>query len=125
MRFDTAEGFVRRISLRIVSRGSVAVALALLLPWLVFGQEPQKNGKAAIRGTVTDATQAVVTGATAVLTNAAGAKQQTQTDDKGAYSFTGLEAGTYTLSITAPNFAVKSLDNIALTAGQEVSLDIP
>src|ERR1700674_3830642 len=99
MRFDTAAGLVQYISLREVLRVSIAVALAMLLPWLVRGQEPQKNDKATIRGTVTDATQAVVTGATAVLTNAAGFKQQTQTDDKGAYSFTGLEAGTYALSI--------------------------
>ncbi len=116
---------MRYISLRKVLRGSIVVALALLLPCAVVAQEPQKNGKATIRGTVTDATQAVVTEATAVLTNSAGVKQQTQTDDKGAYSFTGLEAGTYTLSITAPNFAVKSLDNITLTTGQEVSLDVP
>jgi hypothetical protein len=122
MRFETAQGFV--ISFREVVRGSIAVAL-LLLPGLVFGQQGPWNDKATIRGTVTDATQAVVTGATAVLANAAGFKQQTQTDDKGAYSFTGLEAGTYTLSITAANFAVKSLDNITLTAGQELSLDVP
>jgi type 1 fimbria pilin len=68
MRFDTPEGFLRSISLREVLRASIAVALALLLPWLVVAQEPQKNDKATIRGTVTDATQAVVTGATAVLT---------------------------------------------------------
>ena len=50
------------------------------------------NSKAAISGTVTDRLRPV-TGAKVVLTNTAGFKQETQTDEKGAYSFTGLDAG--------------------------------
>jgi hypothetical protein len=89
------------------------------------GQEqPNKaNSKAAINGTVTDQTQAVVPGAKVVLSDGAGLQRETQTDEKGAYSFTGLEAGTYSLSVTAPNFAVKTLDNINLPAGLELTLE--
>jgi hypothetical protein len=92
------------------------------------GQEQQQkrtNDKAAIRGTVTDRTQAVIPGASVVLTGRAGLKQERQTDDKGAYAFSGLEAGTYDLSVMAPNFAVKTLDNIQLTAGLDLTLDVP
>jgi hypothetical protein len=101
------------------------LALAVLLPWLAVGQEQQNKtpGKAAIRGTVTDQTQAVIAGATAVLTNSTGFKQEMHTDDNGVYAFTGLDAGTYALSISAPNFAVKTLDNIALTVGLDLTLD--
>ncbi len=107
-------------------RISVVISLALLLPCLVMGQEPQKaNDKRAIHGTVTDKTQAVVVGATVALTNTAGFKKKTQSNDKGEYSFTGLDAGTYTLTVTAPNFAVKVLDYLNLTAGLDLTLDAP
>ena len=104
---------------------AATLVLALLSGGLLAGQEqPNKaNEKASIRGTVTDQTQAVVSGATVVLTNAAGSKQQAQTDEKGNYAFLDLDAASYNLAITAPNFAVKTFDNIVLTPGLSLSLD--
>ncbi|MGA9355532.1 MAG: carboxypeptidase regulatory-like domain-containing protein, partial [Terriglobales bacterium] len=81
--------------------------------------------KSAITGMVTDQTGAVVTEAKAVLTSTAGAKFETPVSDKGAYSFTGLEPGTYKLVVTAPNFADMPFENITLTAGLELTLDAP
>ncbi len=117
---------MRHVSQRDLLRASMAFVLALLLPWLAVGQDPppRANGKAAISGTVTDSTGAVVTGASIVLTSGAGLKREVQTDDKGLYSFTGLDAGTYSLSITAPDFGVKVMDNITLTSGLELPLDV-
>ena len=76
---------MRSVPLRNFVRSSVALALALLLPWMALGQEQQQpaNGKAAIKGTVTDQTQAVVTGAKIVLSNGAGLTQETRSDEKG------------------------------------------
>ena len=79
--------------------------------------------KGAISGIATDQTGAVVTDAKAVLTSTAGARLETPVNEKGAYSFTGLDPGTYKLVVTAPNFADMPFDNIALTAGLELSLD--
>lgn len=79
--------------------------------------------KAAVSGTATDQSQAVVTGAKAVLTNAAGEKLEAEVNDKGIFSFAGVNPGTYTLTVTAPNFAAKSFDNITLTSGLELTLD--
>jgi hypothetical protein len=79
--------------------------------------------KAAVSGTATDQSQAVVTGAKAVLTNAAGEKLEAEVNDKGIFSFAAVNPGTYTLTVTAPNFAAKSFDNITLTAGLELTLD--
>ncbi|MGO9445438.1 MAG: carboxypeptidase regulatory-like domain-containing protein, partial [Thiobacillaceae bacterium] len=81
------------------------------------------TGRGAINGTATDQTQAVVANARAELTNAAGEKLETQVNDKGAYSFTGLAPGIYTLVVTAPNFAARTFDNITLTAGLDLTLD--
>ncbi len=79
--------------------------------------------KSAIKGTVTDQTGAVVVDAKAALTSAAGEKLETQITARGAYSFTGLNPGTYTLVVSAPNFADQVFDNITLTAGLEQTLD--
>lgn len=101
--------------------------LALVLLTVVAGaqQVPQSaDNKGKITGTVTDQTQAVVTGAKVELSNQAGAKQETQSDDKGNYVFRGLDPGNYTLTVSAPNFGTKVLDNIELTAGLELSLEV-
>ncbi|MGA7286471.1 MAG: carboxypeptidase-like regulatory domain-containing protein, partial [Terriglobales bacterium] len=79
--------------------------------------------KGAISGIATDQTGAVVTDAKAVLTSTAGARLETPVNDKGVYSFTDLDPGTYKLVVTAPNFADMPFDNIALTAGLELTLD--
>ena len=81
--------------------------------------------KGAINGTVTDQTGAVVPNAKAELTSAAGAKLETQVNDKGVYKFTDLNPGTYKLVVTAPNFADMPFDNITLAAGLELTLDAP
>jgi hypothetical protein len=102
----------------------VLTLVFLALPFSV-GQEQSKTLTApgAINGTVTDQTQAVVAGAKALLTNQGGERTETQANERGAYSFTGLKTGTYSLTITAPNFAPKTFDNITLTAGLELTLD--
>jgi hypothetical protein len=81
------------------------------------------EGKGAINGTATDQTLAVVAGAKAVLTNEAGERFETQANEKGVYSFTGLAPGTYTLTVVAPNFAPSVFEHINLTAGLELTLD--
>ena len=87
-------------------------------------QAAQKTavGKGAIRGTATDQTGAVVPDAKAVLTSLTGEKHETPVNDKGTYSFAGLAPGTYTLIVSAPNFADMPFDNITVTTGLELTL---
>ncbi len=91
----------------------------------ISAQTAQKiaGDRGAITGTVTDQTGAVVTSAKAALTNGAGQKVEAPVNEKGAYSLSGINPGTYSLTVTAPNFAVKTFDNITLTAGLELTLD--
>jgi hypothetical protein len=98
-------------------------AAVLLLSLAAVAQENKANDKAAIHGTITDQTQAVVIGATVVLSSDTGVNQDAKTDDKGTYSFTGLVAGTYKLTVVAPKFGQKTMDYIALAAGQELTVD--
>jgi len=96
--------------------------LAFLTSLSVMGQQ-QNNAAASLSGIVTDPSGAVIGGAAVVLTNQAGLKQETKTADNGEYVFRDLPQGTYTLTITAPSFAVKTMDYISLTPGQELTLD--
>jgi hypothetical protein len=108
-----------------VSRLLIVMALVLCGWSLSFSQEQAKGpgDTTIINGTVTDQTGAVVTGAKVLLTNEAGEKFETQSNDQGTYSFTGLKPGIYTATVSAPNFAAKTFDNIALIARQELTVD--
>jgi hypothetical protein len=107
----------------------IVCSIALLLLGVSFcvGQAPApvkgSGEKGSISGTVTDQSQAVIPSAKAALTNAAGQKVEAVSDEKGKYSFTNLTPDTYTLTITVPAFAVKTFDNIALSAGLDLTLD--
>jgi len=81
--------------------------------------------KAAVDGTATDQTGAVVADAKAVLTSTAGEKVEIPVNDRGVYFFNNVAPGTYTLTVTAPNFSAKVFDNITLTAGLALTLDAP
>src|ERR1700722_12058424 len=115
MKSDSTKWTARSLARVMRLSGFTALILAALLPCPAAAQAPStaaNDAKGVIRGVITDATQAVVPGATATLSRQGGTSQQMQTDDKGAYSFAAIEAGSYSLSITAPNFATKLLDNI-------------
>jgi hypothetical protein len=94
----------------------------VLLSTLTFGQV-KESAKAALTGTVTDQTQAVVAGAHVVLTRASGEKREATANEKGVYSFVELDPGSYTLEVTSPNFAKRLFENIALSPGQALTLD--
>jgi hypothetical protein len=77
----------------------------------------------SIAGTVVDTNAAVVPGAQVQLLGPDGTVQQTATTDGwGAFSFSNLPAGTFRLSVAAPNLTTFTSDSIALTAGQSLQL---
>jgi hypothetical protein len=109
---------------RALIRSCFLVALAILAPCSVCGQESTTAAKAAIHGTVTDQTQAVLFNAQVLLTNSVNFKRETQSNDKGEYSFAGLDSGTYTLVISAPQFARQTIEGVILAPGRDLTLDI-
>lgn len=113
-----------QVGVRVLVRLGCLLALLHLAVAAAQDHTNDAKAKASISGTVTDQTQAVVPAVRAVLTNLTGVKQETETNDKGAYSFSGLQTGTYSLSFTAPNFAMQNLDNVTLAAEQELTLDV-
>jgi hypothetical protein len=81
----------------------------------VYGQAISANG-GSIQGTISDATGAVIPGATIVIDNSAtGYSHTLTTDSAGYYSLGPLQPGPYTISITAPNFVGLKVTTVVRT----------
>ena len=77
-----------------------------------------------ITGQITDASGAVVTGATIRVTNAAtNANRQAVSNEAGVYSFPSLAPGTYSVRVEKPGFKTAASQNVQLQVQQTVRLD--
>jgi hypothetical protein len=80
---------------------------------------------ASIQGTVTDASGAVVSGATVTVTNKeTGKSQQVTTSDNGFYRVSGLAPGRYTLSAELTGFKRKVVEEIIVSAEAPQGVDL-
>jgi hypothetical protein len=81
--------------------------------------------RTSIQGVVTDATGAVVPGATITLTNpATNGKQVRVSNEAGVYNFNALPAAPYKLEVEKTGFQKKVLDNLVLIPEQANAVDI-
>lgn len=94
------------MSVRALQFPAVLLALAFMTP---LGLPAQSGASAALSGTVTDATGAVLPGAAVTLTFVAtGAQRSTRTGPAGEFLFLQLSTGDYRVQIQAPGFAAES-----------------
>lgn len=99
--------------------------VAVLVLAMSHPAQAQLGGQAAISGTVTDPTQAVVPNATVTATNVAtGVKTQRSTTSSGYYVISPLTPGNYTVTVEAPRFKTASQENVVLDALQNFGLNI-
>src|SRR5512138_3518368 len=67
-------------------------------------------------GNVTDPSQgAVAKAAVTISNNATGHSRSVLTDDRGSYEFNNVQAGTYSVKITAPGFTTFEASGIPVT----------
>ncbi len=97
---------------------------ALLLAWagvvLVSPAALGQEASGALAGKLTDVRSAPLVGVTLVLRNdATGAEMRTITGKDGAYRFTGLDAGEYSLEAESAQLGRGQLDDIEIFAGRE------
>jgi len=103
-------------SFRVVLRALIMVSLASIA---------SAQFRASIQGTVTDASGAVVSGATVTLTNQETNKsQQTTTSDEGFYRVSGLAPGRYTVSAEVSGFKKKVLQDVVINAEQTEGINL-
>jgi hypothetical protein len=100
---------------------SVFVVCVLILVTLVLAQ----SATTSLRGTITDANGAVVSGAGVTLLNSAtGFARTVKTDDQGVYQFLEVPPATYTMSVTAARFSITKRDNVVLQVSSPATLNL-
>jgi hypothetical protein len=100
--------------------GAAFVAI-LLLAVAGYGQ----TFRGAINGTVTDPSGAVVANASVKATDVGtGITITADTTSDGAFAYQDLPLGTYTITVSAPGFQSKTVENITVTAGSAYTLPI-
>ena len=83
-----------------------------------------QNTTADVIGTATDASGAVVPGATVQLTNVSTQEKKTATSNEaGQYTFTLLKPSHYTLTVTGKGFKTATIQEFALAAGDRARED--
>jgi hypothetical protein len=113
MTIQKARGWITGILALLVI--AVAIAPSVIAQSLVSGD---------LTGTVTDPTGAVVPNATVTLKNSAtGATRTTTSSGSGAYRFSLLPPGSYTVSATAPGFS-KAETTTTVSVGQATVADV-
>ena len=107
-------------------RARFALVLLFLgsLSFAALAQQPQPVAGATLHGSVLDPDTALIPGATVTLASASGKAQSTIAKDDGTYTFRGVPAGSYTLTATAPGFAVYVKQAISVSANANVAMDV-
>ena len=103
----------------------VSALFAIL--WSVVPAVAQNVGVGAIAGNVTDASGAVLPGAMVTLSSpqgTVGANQQTMSDERGAYQFLRLQAGTYIVKGELQGFRPFELRDILVNANATARADL-
>lgn len=110
----------RRSAIKLQSFVLVWTLLLFACSYMLNGQELQGT----VSGTVTDSSGAVIPNATVTITlnGVGGASRVVQSDGSGNFTATNLPAGTYTVTISAPNFQTYSERNFILNVAQKRAL---
>ncbi len=99
---------------------------ATLAPAQTPARIPAPTTAGVLRGQVTDPSGAAIASANVVLVPAAAPSTpiKTQTNGQGLYELNGLAAGQYTLNVIAEGFSLYENDNVVITAGQQLRLNV-
>src|SRR5712692_2991419 len=82
------------------------VCFAALMLAASFSTSVFAQARASLRGVISDEFGAAIVGATMTMTDASGASKTAATNSDGAYTFTGLAPGKYTIHAIASVFAL-------------------
>lgn len=79
----------------------------------------------SIQGVVTDSTGSIVPGATVSLLNpATNSRLETQSNDSGLYRFSGLQQGSYRITVSKNGFKKKLVENAILAGESSARFDV-
>ncbi len=101
-------------------------SLLALFTFLIFSLASvlhAQTGTGALRGQVTDPSNAAVAGATVLATSAAGQTVTATTGKDGSYEIKNLPPDNYSVTVGATGFALFEKDNVVITANQIQKVD--
>src|SRR6266850_1772849 len=98
--------------------------LASVVLIVTFSTTSFAQGRASLRGQISDEFGASIVGATVTLTDASGAQKTATTNADGAYSFTALAPGKYKIHAIAAGFATSEDAEVDVTAARRDPLNI-
>ena len=101
-------------SRRILSDLFSLVCVVVLSTHPVKAQKPTSE----IRGQVVDERGGAIVGANITLASGDGISKSSKSDQQGNYSLKSIDAGTYTLRVTATGFAIYELTEFVMVTGQ-------
>ena len=100
------------------------VALLLLLGCNIVAAQ-SALGVGALRGSVLDASEGVVGGATVTLTETSkGWVRTSESAGDGSFLFASVIAGVYSVRVDRSGFATEQMDNLKIEVGQQASVTI-
>jgi outer membrane receptor protein involved in Fe transport len=92
---------------------------------LAVGALHAQSNSATIEGIVRDTSGAVIPNVTIVALNVAtGIEYRGRSNETGYFRISPVERGTYTLTVTAPNFADVTLDNLTIDANAVRNVEV-
>src|SRR6266545_3846197 len=107
--------------MRIWKRSWVLVSALVLFASPVAAQRTTGN----LRGTVTDATHAIVPGATVTVTNPdTGFSRTMPTNESGVYSFSELPVGRYAVKVELQGFKTATRTDVILRVAEDREVDV-
>lgn len=108
-----------------ILRFAAAAWLVAFTVLFLSSADAQSVNEAGLRGTVSDASGAVVPNAHITLTDVGtNVAHNSVSDGSGAYNIRALPPATYKMLVQAPGFGAVEQDNIALTVNQQATLNI-
>ncbi|MGE0406639.1 MAG: TonB-dependent receptor, partial [Candidatus Korobacteraceae bacterium] len=101
-------------------RGTIVLLLFLSSGFLLSAQ----TRPGTLTGTVADQVDAVIPNAQLTIRGSRGFSRSATSDGLGRFTFTGLPAGAYTLSVTAEGFADYTNADVRIAAGQTLTRNV-
>ena len=111
--------------MRSLVRRSQFVYLLVIALFFFTSVSFAQSTRGELAGSITDASGAVISGAQIVAVNSdTGATSQTTSTSSGAYHFTELSIGRYSITVTAPGFSVSTSNGVQVTVNSTSSLNV-
>ncbi len=105
-------------------RKMLSLAALTVLAFALMHGQVAAQGRASLRGSVNDEFGAVIVGAIVTLTDARGTEKTATSNADGAYTFTGLAPGKYSLHAEAAGFSASEEVDVDVTAARRDPVNI-